>query len=163
MKKTKFFTWITAFLIILAFGCGDRSVFEESYSVDGKWSRFDTAIFKVKITDTLHPFEFFLNIRNSNDYKFRNIFFFLHTTFPSGHTTHDTIECILADKAGKWLGKGIGSIKENDIILKDNLLFPEAGTYRFSIEQAMRKNDLLDGEYLIGIEDIGIRIKKCQE
>ncbi len=163
MMKLNNFTWIVVLSMILAYGCNHSSVFQDSYPVSGKWSRYDTAVFNVEIKDTTQPYNFFLNIRNSNEYEFRNIFFFLHTTFPSGQTTQDTIECILADKSGKWIGKGTGSIKENDILLKERLVFPQSGIYCFAIEQAMREKDLMEGEYLIGIEDIGIRIEKYQE
>ena len=66
--------------------------------------------------------------------------------------SRDTIELILADVEGKWLGKGWGAVKENSILLSGDMRFPLKGQYEFKIQQAMRV-DTLDG-----ISDIGIRM-----
>ena len=70
------------------------------------------------------------------------------------HVTRDTIEFILADQTGRWLGKGWGNLKENDILLKSNLTFPLSGDYSFLVQHAMRKDTLH------GISNIGLRIEK---
>jgi len=144
-------------LVLIAFACRRASVFEQSISFKAGWGRFDTAIFRVSITDTISPHSFHINIRNDNNYRFSNLYIFLHTTFPGGTKTQDTLELILAGKNGRWLGKGAGSIKENDILLKTGLVFPETGNYTFSIEQAMRE------EELAGVNSIGIRIEKDKD
>ncbi len=55
---------------------------------------------------------------------------------------------------GKWLGKGFGKIRDNQILLNSGLRFPMKSIYLFEIGQAMRT------EILKGVEDIGIRIEK---
>ena len=82
---------------------------------------------------------------------------FLHTTFPNGNQTHDTIECILAYPDGRWVGNGSGSMRNSKILLNDRLRFPLAGDYRFEIEQAMRDTTLE------GIADVGLRFEKNEE
>lgn len=79
---------------------------------------------------------------------------FLHTTFPDGNQTHDTIELILAYPDGRWIGKGTSSMRDNKILLNDNLCFPLKGNYHFEIEQAMRE------PVLEGITDVGICFEK---
>jgi len=110
--------------------------------------------FDVSISDTISKNDFFINIRNSTEYSFSNIFFFITTTFPDGGTTRDTVECFLADINGKWLGKGLGKFKDNRILFKRNMSFPSKGIYSFEFEQAMRV------ENIKGIDEIGIRIVK---
>ena len=52
------------------------------------------------------------------------------------------MECILADKKGKWQGDGAGDLWDNKIPLKQNLVFPQAGKYTFTFEQGMRLDPL---------------------
>jgi len=66
--------------------------------------------------------------------------------------SRDTIEFVLADIEGRWLGKGWGAIKDNSVLLNRSMRFPLKGKYEFKIQQAMRV-DTLDG-----ISDIGIQI-----
>lgn len=123
---------------------------------NGSWSLNDTACFNVDIIDTLAYYNFYINLRHSTDYKFSNIFLFLHTTFPGGQVTSDTLQILLADNSGKWIGSGMGKVKECRVMLQDRVRFPRSGNYSFCIEQAMR------AEPLEGIEDIGIRIERME-
>ena len=97
---------------------------------------------------------FYINIRHTTEYKFRNIFLFVDTFFPDGSQSRDTVEIMLADPKGKWFGKGIGSIRSNQVLLKRGFSFPLKGHYKFRIEQGMRVPELM------GIKDVGIRIEK---
>ncbi|RLD40915.1 MAG: gliding motility lipoprotein GldH, partial [Bacteroidetes bacterium] len=96
------------------------------------------------------------NIRNSTDYRYSNLYVFLITKFPNNNLTKDTIECILADREGRWLGKGWGAVKENTILLSERMRFPLKGKYEFMIQHAMRVDTLK------GIRDVGIRIVKSE-
>jgi gliding motility-associated lipoprotein GldH len=65
------------------------------------------------------------------------------------------VELTLADARGKWLGSGYGNTRDNRILFKKNFRFPEAGTWHFELEQAMRMNPLPQ------IMDVGLRIEKA--
>jgi len=67
----------------------------------------------------------------------------------------DTMECILADPNGKWLGEGLGDIWDNKILFKQNVKFRKSGLYEFSLTQAMRVDSLPM------IMDAGISIEKA--
>ena len=114
----------------------------------------DKIKFHVNITDLQSRYSFYFNVRNANDYQFSNLYLFLHTNLPGGKITRDTIELQLADYDGKWLGSGITGIKFNRFLFQKGVRFPITGEYLFTIEQAMRTNDLK------GITDIGIRLEK---
>ena len=153
--STKFLFLISLLIILFFSSCDSNRVFDENFSFDNaNWDRYKTVSFKIEISDTISQNQFFINIRNTTDYKYSNLYLFIRTQLPDGNISKDTIECILADINGKWLGNGLGSLKENNILLKNNLVFPEKGTYIFEFEQAMRV------EILQGIADIGIRIEK---
>ena len=81
---------------------------------------------------------------------------FIETTSPNGAVMIDTVEFILTDNNGKWLGKGLGSINSLLIPYKSNIRFPYRGIYSFSLQQAMRQ-DVVDG-----LKDVGLCIQERQ-
>ena len=144
-------------LFILA-SCSEPNLYDKYIQVNAEgWNYKDQVEFEVQITDTISPINFYLNIRHNADYNFRNLYLFLHTQFPTGQQSTDTLEIILAAPDGKWLGKGYGSIKEDRVLLKKDVYFPISGPYTFRLEQAMRQKNLK------GIEDVGITLKKIQD
>lgn len=151
-RKSIFLAFL--FLILIS-ACDKEKFFDQSVSIpDDTWPADQKVVFKVDIDDTLSPYRFFINVRNSTTYKYSNIYFFLTTEFPGGGISRDTIECTLADKSGKWLGKGTGKYRDNRIYIRENIMFPEKGTYMISLQQAMRE------EKLKGISEAGIRLEK---
>ncbi len=144
--------------LAVAFSSCDKSrIYEKNQRIpDAAWDYSNKLEFETEITDLTLTYNFYVNIRNTTDYKYSNIYFFINTTFPSGEIAHDTLECTLADYKGKWLGKGFGKIKESHILFKPGFRFPQTGLYTFEVEQAMRVDTL------IGITDIGIRLEKAE-
>jgi len=142
-------------LALIMPACDPGRVLDQNIAVSEQgWDKNEKATFEVYIGDTLATYRFFVNLRNTVDYRYSNFYLFLNTRFPNGNITRDTIECMLADPAGAWLGRGNGQIRENQILLNPSLKFPLKGTYHFEVEQAMRD------DVLKGITDIGIRIQK---
>jgi gliding motility-associated lipoprotein GldH len=140
-------------LLVLA-GC-QQVMFQESHEVPNKnWEADRTFRFEVPVQDTMSSYDFYIDLRNGASYPYANIYMFVNTTFPSGKSARDTVECILADKRGKWLGDGLGDILDNHILFKENIRFPNSGTYVFEFEQGMRE------EALPAMLDVGISIEK---
>lgn len=134
-------------------GCKDV-MFQESEQIPNNiWEESGNISFDVEVKDTMSSYDFYIDLRNEATYGYANIFMFVNTTFPSGKSARDTVECILADKTGRWLGNGLGSIKDNHILFKENIRFPNSGTYTFEFEQGMREASLS------GIMDVGISIE----
>jgi gliding motility-associated lipoprotein GldH len=143
------------FLLFFFSGCDKGTVFDKSQDIpDDVWKSGQVIRFDVPLQDTVNIYKFYLNLRHSTDYRFANIFLFINTTFPDGSRGRDTVECILADPSGKWVGKGISNIRDNQVLLRRGLRFPKKGTYIFEFEQAMRE------PALEGIMDIGLRITR---
>lgn len=155
MKKHSAILNISMFVVLLITACDPARLYDQSFAIKGaEWNRDSVYHYSVEIDDSLRLNNFFISIRNNTDYRYSNLYLFVTTVFPNGHSTTDTIECILADKDGRWLGSGSGRIRDNLIMLQPNLRFPIAGSYHFYLEQAMRDS------VLVGIEDIGLRIEE---
>lgn len=146
------FNLILVLLVMLLVSCSSGVLFDQTANVAGRWYKDNPKDFDVPVPDSLATYDFYLNVRHNTDYRYSNLYLFLQTRFPNGHLTRDTLQLILADNAGKWLGKGWGSVKEDQILLKRNLRFPMKGNYEFTIWQAMRADTLK------GIRNIGLRI-----
>ncbi len=143
-------------LVVMAFAACDADKFyDESLSLPGdRWPGEEALSFTMSIEDTVSPYSFYINVRNSTSYKYNNIYFFLTTSYPGGGLSRDTIECTLADKSGKWLGKGSGRYRDNRILIRDDIRFPRKGEYTLRLNQAMRE------EVLEGISEAGVRLEK---
>lgn len=134
--------------------CANDSFEERTVIPEAEWLQQDRVSFDVDINDTLSSYAFGLEFRHLENYRYSNLFVFLHTRMPNGNLTHDTIECTLATPEGRWLGKSSGSMRDLRIPLNVALRFPLKGTYHFEIEQAMRE------PVLKGIADMGLFIEK---
>lgn len=147
---------IAGFLSLLT-SCDDKRIFEENTDIpDNNWNINNKIKFDVPIKDPSTPANFYVNVRNADGYPYSNIFLFIKTTFPNGKYATDTLECVLADEQGKWLGKGLGDIYDNQILFKRNVRFPLAGTYSFEIQHGMRSDNIPL------IMDVGMRIEKAE-
>jgi gliding motility-associated lipoprotein GldH len=137
--------------------CDSKRIFEENQSIPSDGWKADNALkYSVDIKDPSTPVNFYLNVRNADGYPYYNLYLFVKTKLPNGKETNDTLQCILADEKGKWLGKGIGDLYDNQIPFKMNTRFPMAGTYSFEISQGMRDDNVPL------IMDVGLRIEKAE-
>jgi len=142
--------------VVLFVACDSGRVFEENVPVDDAvWSASEPIDFRFEILDTVSPHNMYINLRNGEDYPYMNIFLFVDIRFPNGKTASDTVECILADAQGKWLGSGLGSIHDNRILYRKNINFPVPGQYEVKIAQAMRN------EELASVYDVGFRVARA--
>ncbi len=151
----RYYAVLMFFAVVAAFpGCNSGAVYEQNSRIPGAvWNRDNIPVFDVKIEDTLTPHNLLINIRNTGEYPRSNLFLFISVTSPGGSHTRDTLELILAEPSGRWKGRGFGSIWQNRFYYRQNVLFPERGTYTFEIEQAMRIEDIS------GIMDVGLRVE----
>lgn len=151
--------WLPAigFCLLIFSSCDSRRVFEENREIaDNAWDVNNKVVFEVDITDTLSQNNFYVNVRNADGYPYSNLYLFITTNFPDGHTRLDTMECILADDKGKWLGSGLGDIWDNQIPWRRGIRFPRAGKYTFTYQHAMRV------DVLPLIMDVGLRIERAE-
>lgn len=135
--------------------CQNSVVYQEQKAIPAKgWHHQEHLLFETTIHDTLSLHKLYLDIRNTTDYAYSNLFLFLDIAFPDGRILRDTIECTLADRRGQWTGSGFGRIRFNRFLFRDDVWFPAEGTYIFRIHHGMREDTLQ------GIADTGIRIER---
>lgn len=134
--------------------CSHNEVFFEYHSfANAEWNRDNPAVFNVNIEDNSQPYNISIELRNNNTYPFSNIWLFVEYKMPNGTSCADSISAELADVYGKWYGKGL-SLYNLSIPYETLILFPDTGTYVYSISQGMREYTLK------GISDIGLKVSK---
>ena len=139
---------------ILFSSCDSAKYFEEYQKLPNhNWKSRQKLIFDVETKDPTQLYNLFVGVRNTESFKYSNLYLFMDVKSPSGKLVRDTIECILADKEGRWYGSHSGDIVDNKIWFKSDYRFEEAGNYQFGFEQAMRD------EVLQEITDFGLRIE----
>jgi len=145
------------FLILSVSGiisCSHTEVFFKYRSFpNAEWNRSDIADFNVKIDDKAQLYDVSIELRNNDAYPFSNIWLFIDYKTPDGKSRTDTISADLADVYGKWYGKGM-SLYNLSIPYENAVLFPDTGTYIWSVRQGMREDPLK------GISDIGLKVSK---
>jgi len=143
-------------LVVLLFSCNSSEYFTVSKTLDGFWHKDSIVEFSIEVNDTTQLYNCFINIHNTEDYKFDNLFLITSMQFPYGKVVVDTLEYEMAFKDGRLMGEGIGSLKYNKLWYKENVKFSEQGKYNISIRQATRKaGNVKPLEELSGIEEVG--------
>lgn len=143
-------------LILVLSSCDKSRVYEKNIKIpEGIWNRENIIQFEIQIEDTITSHNLYVNVRNASLYPMSNLYLFITTTAPSGHSVRDTVDVILADEKGKWLGSGLGDIWDLQQMYKRNVRFAQSGKYSFDFEQAMRN------EKLPFILDVGLRVEKA--
>lgn len=157
LKKLVYNSMVLAFFGLAFVACDNKRYYEQDEMIgnDNTWYYQDAKEFKVDIEDSLQVFNFYINVRNTVDYDFANLYVFILSKLPDGVLAQDTVEFQLADYKGNWLGNGRGEFRDNSFIIRKNMRFQHPGTYLFSLKQGMRQDSLK------GIADIGIRIEKA--
>jgi len=149
-----FFPFYLLSLSFLLYACDPNRIYEGNINIPaGGWKGSERARFEVEITDTITPCNIYINVRNNSNYKYVNLWLFVDV-YASGFAERDTVQIVLADHRGKWMGHGLGNKFDTRMVFRKNVWFPVSGKYVFEYEQAMRD------ELLTGIDDIGLRIEK---
>jgi len=134
---------LLALLLVLLSACNNSVVFSKYQTFkDNNWYAKDKAVFDVEITDTQTLNDISLMVRHGDSYPYSNLFLFVTSKYPDGKVLTDTMEIMLANQKGEWVGSGAGDIFDVKIPIKKNVRFPQSGNYQFTFEQAMRTDPL---------------------
>lgn len=156
-KGTKQVTTLAVLLLILG-GCKNDTVFSKYETfAENEWGAKNKITFKVNVTDSVNLHDIYLMVRHAESYPYSNLFLFVSTRYPDGKELKDTMELILANQKGEWLGDGAGEIYDYRVPVKKNIRFARGGEYQFSFEQGMRVDPLPL------IMDFGFEISKSAE
>lgn len=147
---------ISILLVVILFSaCNNNVVYDENKEVNQRvWKTTDKLYYEVDITDTIKSYKLAINIRNTIEYPYSNIYFYMNTILPNGKVTKcDTIECYLAYPDGTWKGKGNSKIRDNRFWIAKNVKFEQKGKYTFELRQATIDSTLK------GICDVGLHLE----
>ena len=151
---------LTGLVLFSLVACTNNVVFKGDKEVGKYWHTDSLITFYFEILDTINTYDVNLNIRHTNSYSYQNLYIFIHTTNPLGVTTVDTLNCILADKTGRWKSQGTGDVLKYSTHIKKLARYESSGKYKVQIEQAMRYGKLPQIEFLKDILSVGICIRK---
>lgn len=148
-------------LLILLFvagfmvSCDENRVYDTyRHLPESVWQADSLQTFEFSVENTRQQHNLYFNIRNDRSYAFSNLWLFVTITSPNGTALTDTMQVILADPSGKWLGKGFTGIYHSKVTYRSNIFFPEEGKYSLMLQHGMRPQELR------GITDIGVRLEK---
>ena len=141
--------------IVMFISCDSSIVFEEYKSFENqKWNTDSAAFFNYTITDTTSINTVKIKFRHTVEYEFQNLILFVETD------VIDTVELMLANKEGMWLGGGIGDVREFEFEYQNAKLFSKKGNYSFKVEQAMRYGVAEKIQALNNVLAVGLSIEK---
>lgn len=155
-------SWISFFGFILAvtfWSCEETGNFySNSQNIHNGWRVKDTITFNFeKKKQTNSKYNIYFVLRNNNEYPYRNIYLLTDIKNPKGISYKDTLEYQLAYANGEWIGDGMGAIKQNKLIYKENYPLKDSGVYEFKIIHGMREANLK------GIEGISLLIDEIKD
>lgn len=154
MKHIK---WSFLFVLLSFAACTEPPFYAESKPIENQaWEMDNQKVFEPVIQDTTGLYNVFFTLRNASTYPYQNIWLFVEREMPNGQVKVDTVDCPLAYKDGRWIGKSAGELRDNLILYRGNFRFEQAGKYRYSIQHGMRDSVLKD------VTDVGLLINKVK-
>lgn len=147
-------------LFLAIWSCSNNSIYDQYLPLaKNQWHLDSIANFDIEVDDTAAVYMVYLKMRHNQNYPYRNIWFFRTIKSKRGIEYTDTINYVIADESGKWLGKGIGELKHVIMPFKTEALqLKRSGKYTFEVQHGM-KDSLLPGVTEIGLEVISHKPK----
>ena len=145
------FNFIFVFFLIF-WGCKNNTNYLHDFDKNS-WDFRDSVTFKFNIPDSSKTKNITFFLRNTLEYPYQNIFLITTMSHKGVVVQADTAEYLIADKYGKWLGRGFGENRDNYFIFNEKTRFENSGEYLITILHGMRKNPL------VGVNKIGLKIQ----
>ena len=136
-------------------GCDTNDIIDTNVEMPSHiWSYSNRVKTIVEVADPSQPLNIYFKVRNTNNYRYSNIFILLHISGGGMKKHTRRFQCKLAEVDGKWTGSGSGNLFTNVVPLLTDYKFPNKGKFLLEIEQNMRDNPLHE------ISDAGIKVSK---
>ena len=149
---------IIGFFVVFTFlsSCNEGEVYYRFQPVkNNNWDKqttFDFLLDSLSV-DPNKQYDIMLEIVNSNQYPYQNIWLFVQQNMTDTAFVTDTIEIKLADSHGKWLGKGSAGLYQLSVPYKTSVALDSTRAYLIRIRHGMKDNSLK------GIEKVGVLVK----
>ena len=125
--------------------CDKNRVFEDNHDFSGKvWYVDSLQKFDFDISEQTGPFNLLVNVRNSENYPYYNLFLRYYLLDSEGKEikSQQTELIVMEPSTGKPLGKGLGDIYSHKFEILKNFTFPKPGKYTIKFKQYMRQDPL---------------------
>lgn len=130
----------------------DNTVYHCYQPVGDGWKQTDTLCFHPPRMERGGKYRMAVDVRHTGRYPYRSLWLLVgHNLTDSTETVTDTLECVLADRQGLPLGKGVASLYQLEIPY--GIIEADGGGVPF-----VRVSHCMRGEPLEGISDIGIHL-----
>ena len=130
---------------------------------DNIWDIRDTICFK-EYVDTSTNYFINISLRNTTSYEYQNIIFLNHHYFNNNFIETDTIDILLAENDGRWMGRNISESNLKEILYThNNKVSYEVGEHYFKLELAMRDNTSYQIDSLANIASFSISLIKEED
>ncbi|WNB17375.1 gliding motility lipoprotein GldH [Marivirga arenosa] len=152
------FIYIISAIILFTSACTEDRYFEENIDfTDRSWNMQDSVLFQFEIDSIELPYRVKLNLRNTMDYPYRNIYvqYYLKDSSEILNENLQNIKLFEA-KTGKPFGDRQSEIYSHQLLIQDSVYFPKKGKYTIQLEQYMREKELE------GIVSAGIKIEQLK-
>jgi len=160
---------IIFFSCLLMSSCVSSPYFQKEEAIpQNAWQYDFKPSFKFDITDTTALYNLYFLINHTEAYPYSNIWVWIYTKQP-GDTTFkkSRIEIPLAESNGKWMGRGMGELWQQQMPITRNddpMIFNKKGTYEIRFEQNMRVNPLPEVLHVgLRVEKVGYRNTQAQK
>ena len=119
----------------------------------------ESAQFNFAITDTTSKYDFYYNVRNTNQYPYRNIYLQYYLQDSSGRVLKKELNNIqlFNPVTGVPLGDGLGDIFDLQKKFLTGYSFDHSGNYQLRIDQFMRRDTLRN------VLSIGVKVVRTKE
>jgi gliding motility-associated lipoprotein GldH len=150
----RFILWLSVAGSLLI-SCDSQRVYDKFQRLpDEGWQADSILNFNFEVNDTIRNHNLYFNVRNDRSYGFSNLWLFVRIIPPDGEILTDTVQVILANPSGKWMGKGFTGVYTSQIPYRTQVFFPASGSYTVELMHGMRSG------LLKGITHAGIRLEK---
>jgi gliding motility-associated lipoprotein GldH len=155
MKKT---ILLFAILSAMLTSCSKNKVFEKYTTLENyKWKRDHLIRFDVDIKDVKTNYDVTLALRHTTYYPFANIKVNVTITYPGGDIRTKDYNIFVRDTDGSFKGKGAGDLWDITFPVFTDITFPDAGSYKFEIQNVMPIMELPD------VMDVGLIVRKAEK
>lgn len=146
---------IALLLVCLFASCGNRQTYLHTYQAipDRGWHVTDSLLFPIPVQLSDTTFNVQLEVRHNVNYNYKNLPLLVECIRQSTDTvlSKDTVNMVLMDESGNWLGKGIGRLLQLESSL-GTLQIARSDTCHVRVMH-LNPDTLLDG-----ISDVGLRL-----
>ena len=142
--------------IVCLWSCDQQEVYYEFVSISqSQWSKSNNDACFVLDSVNINPsrkYNINVEITHNVNYEYETLWLNVKQLHQDSIIVSDTLECILINQYGKWLGSGNGPTRQVTISYKTNILLDTTKQNQVCIRHAM------DNLQLKGIEKIGLKI-----